>query len=93
MDYFIWAGSLGTVGVGEQQNFGAFSLPVGMFVRAGNNFDLLALLLGERDMVFLGGHDGIPPHRMRKAYLIVIPVSYLEKLIVHRGVNPQRVTP
>jgi uncharacterized glyoxalase superfamily protein PhnB len=44
------------IGVGKQENFGAFAFSLRMFVRAGDDFDFLALLLGERDMMFLGGH-------------------------------------
>lgn len=81
LDVGIRAGSCFAAGIGEQQNTGAFAFPVGMFLGAGDDFDFVALFLREDDTMFLGGHRGLPPHRMRREYPEIMPAYYRDELL------------
>src|SRR5579883_2414262 len=73
--------AVGAMGIAEQQDLRAFAFPLGVLIGAGDNFDLLALFLRERDNILSGWHEAVPSIENRKGYPILIPESYLERLL------------
>jgi hypothetical protein len=49
-----------TSSIRQQENAGAFALPFGASIGAGEGFDLLSLLLSQRNVMFLGRHGWVP---------------------------------
>ncbi len=79
---FILFGSFGAGRVCQQKNASALAFPFGMLIRASDDFCLVTLVVGQRYMMFLGGHGGFPRRRFQRGYLKSMPEFYLDPLLV-----------
>src|SRR5579862_3280573 len=73
--------ALGMLGIGEQEDFGAFAFRLLMFVGACEDFGLLALLPSEKDVIHFGRHNGCLPENDGDRIPKVVPSFYLERLL------------
>src|SRR5580700_8690243 len=73
----IRQGALLAICVAQQQDLGALSFPLRVLIGAGYDFDFLALLFGERDLVLSGGHEEVPSlkneERIPNPYARILP--------------------